>query len=318
MASTNNAVREIPHYGLDQFQPIHRDGSGSQAFGYNRMDQRLRVPGFELYSSEGLAKSMGPLKSSFYRVGLTLRGSCNVQLGLEQYTHQPGTVNCTFPNQVFSKFNLSDDLFGYYILFNPGFLDELVPDSRMPGEFPFFDFAGVPFFRLEPDTVSRVVRLLYCMNDELQLDKPGKTKAIRLYLYLLLLEMKRSYEAQLPGTDHVQPENSVLVSRFRKLVSRHFLQYQQVADYAGMLHITPNHLNRVVKEITGKTASDSITEMMMQEAKALLQYTTQSAAEIAYHLLFSDPSSFNRFFKKQAGITPLAYRQMHHPVNSLP
>src|SRR5207248_10168728 len=57
---------------------------------------------------------------------------------------------------------------------------------------------------------------------------------------------------------------------------------------------TPNHLNRTVKEVSGRTASSHIAEMLLHEAKVLLKYTNLSVAEIAYRLQFSEPSSFNR------------------------
>src|SRR5579859_7100046 len=119
---------QIPRYKLDEgYQVIHRIAGTPGAFGYNNLATSLRIPDFELYCSEGLRPAIGPLRSEFYRIGLTMRGHCDVQVGLEYYRHQPGTVNCTIPNQLFSKSNLSTDIFGYYILFNPGFLDELIP-----------------------------------------------------------------------------------------------------------------------------------------------------------------------------------------------
>ena len=66
----------------------------------------------------------------------------------------------------------------------------------------------------------------------------------------------------------------------------------------------------MVKEVSGRTASDHIAEMVLQEAKILLNHTDLSAAEIAYRLRFSEPSSFNRFFRKGSGHTPLEYRMM--------
>jgi AraC-like DNA-binding protein len=82
-----------------------------------------------------------------------------------------------------------------------------------------------------------------------------------------------------------------------------------VTDYADLLSVTANHLNRTVKEVTGKTASESISEMLVQEAKAILKYTDASIAEIAYKFNFSEPASFNRFFKKMTGDTPMAFRK---------
>ncbi|MES1161231.1 MAG: helix-turn-helix transcriptional regulator, partial [Bacteroidota bacterium] len=239
---------------------------------------------------------------------LTIRGSCDVQLGLEHFRHQPGTVNCTHPNQLFSKSNISEGSFGYYILFNPGFLGALVPESRIAEEFPFFSYAGVPFFQLAPPVVRQIEELTLKINEELQTDKSEKEKAIQLYLYLILLEIKRSYQDQGLGHYTELPETTALVLKFKKLVQQYYLGKQQVADYAGLLHVTPNHLNRTVKEISGRTASDHIAEMLLQEAKALLKHTDLSIAEIAYRLQFSEPSSFSRFFKKATDQTAHDYR----------
>ena len=299
----------IPQYKLDDhYRPVHRAGEASSVFGYNRLDPSLRIKDFELYSSEGLTSSIGPLRSAFYRVGLTLRGSCDVQLGLEHYRHQAGTVNCTFPNQLFSKSNISDDLFGYYLMFNACFLDTLIQGNGITEEFPFFSYSGVPFFQLEPLVVQQIEGLVLRINDELLQDKPEKEKAIQFYLYLILLEIKRSYRQQGLGLYTDVPETTTLLIKFRKLVGQYYLEKQQVADYAELLYVTPNHLNRTVKEISGRTASDHIAEMLLQEAKALLKHSGLSVSEIAYRLQFSEPSSFSRFFKKETDLTPLEYR----------
>lgn len=82
-----------------------------------------------------------------------------------------------------------------------------------------------------------------------------------------------------------------------------------MTEYADMLHISSNHLNKVIKKETGKTAHELIEEMLLLEAKALILHTDLSVAEIGYHLNFADPSHFNKFFKKLSGVTPLQYRK---------
>jgi AraC family transcriptional activator of pobA len=301
-------MKEIPQYHLDErHRPLHREEGSFMPFGNNVPGAVNRVSNFELYSSDGLRmQPMGPFRCDFYRIGLVLRGSCHLQMGLEHFIQTPGTVNCSFPNQVFSKTEISPDIFGYYVLFNPGFLDDLITDVRMVEEFPFFSYGGTPFFPLEAAAIRQAEDLLRHIDAELHTDKAGREKAIRMYLYLLLLELKRSYRDQSTGV----AETAALVMRFRKLVGEHYLTWQRVADYAGVLHVTPNHLNRMVKEVSGRTASDHIAEMVLQEAKILLNHTDLSAAEIAYRLRFSEPSSFNRFFRKGSGHTPLEYRMM--------
>lgn len=164
--------------------------------------------------------------------------------------------------------------------------------------------------------MGRVEELLLRINDELRQDRTEKVTAIRLNLYLLMLEMKRSYIEQGLGSYEGVPESAALVIRYRKLVGQHYLEKQQVAEYASLLYVTPNHLNRTVKDVTGRTASAHISEMILLEAKSLLQYTDLSMAEIAWRLQFSEPSSFHRWFKKETDNTPLEYRSSSHPGNA--
>jgi AraC-like DNA-binding protein len=300
---------EIPQYVLNDFRHLHRKEDDTSDFGYNNLEAAKRIPGFEVYSSEGLRPAVGPLKSDFYRISITLSGSVDVQLGLEKFQHRAGTLSFTFPGQVFSKDNISADTFGYYILFNANFLEDIIPAGKIPVEFPFFDYSGVPFIQLEKSAITAVADFVGKMNEELRHHKPGCDKAVRMYLYLLLLEVKRSYVAQELHLTATDTRNTYLVPRFKKLVSQHFLAKKKVADYAALLGVTPNHLNRTVKEVTGHTASAAIADMLIQEAKAVLRYTDTAISEISWQLNFSDPAGFNRFFREQTGQTPLSYRK---------
>jgi AraC-like DNA-binding protein len=69
-----------------------------------------------------------------------------------------------------------------------------------------------------------------------------------------------------------------------------------------------NHLNKVLKEITGKTTTEIISSRIIQEAKILLKQTNWNISEIAYSLGFDDLANFSNFFKKQTSFTPMAFR----------
>jgi AraC family transcriptional activator of pobA len=298
----------IPVYDLTKFRHIHREQTDS-TFGYDNLDDDYRIPGFELYSSKGLIGSVGPLKSDFYRMSITCRGTLDMQIGLEYYKHQPGTVSFTHPQQVFAKNNISKDAFGYYMLFSREFLSELVPPVKFAEEFPFYAFSGLPVFVLDNDELAKLVGLAQQINRELQQIQADKIKAVQMYLYLILLEAKRSYQRQQLHLSVPETEGNKLVPGFIRLVGHHYLSLRQVADYADLLSVTPNYLNRAVKTITGKTASDTINDMLLLEAKSQLRYTERTVSEIAYGLNFTDPASFNRFFKARSGETPLNYRR---------
>lgn len=309
--ATKTRKAEIPQYALGDFRHVHRLPDDQSAFGHNAAGRSKAIEGFELYSSKGLVGSVGPLRSLFYRISITVTGGLDMQIGLERYRHRPRTLSFTFPNQIFFKNNISADAFGYYMLFKEEFLEPVIPPARLPEEFPFLSVAGVPLFGVTEEELAAIVGLVYKMDEEIRRDRPGKVKAVQLYLYLLLLEAKRSYVRQELDRPVVLAAAPALAARFQKLVGMHFLTRRQVGEYASLLAVSANHLNKVVKEVTGKTASDNISEMLVQEAKSLLRYTDSSISEIAYKLDFSDPASFNRFFKGGTGETPLAWRTRH-------
>jgi len=304
---------DIPKYNLKNFREVHRETDAIASFGNNQLEKSNSIDGFELYSSEGIKSSAGPLKSEFYRISITVTGSLDMQIGLERYAHQPRTLAFTFPNQIFSKSNISKDASGYYMLFSADFLSDLIPSMKIADEFPFYDIDGIPVFQISDEELDQILSLVMHINDELQHQQSGREKAIKMYLYLLLLEVKRCYERQFSThTDKAISEDYKLANRFRKLVPQHFLTKRQVNDYAQMLGVSANHLNKTVKESTGQTASDAIREMLLQEAKSLLRYTDISVAEIAYKMDYSEPASFNRFFKSMTKETPLTFRGKHN------
>jgi AraC family transcriptional activator of pobA len=79
-------------------------------------------------------------------------------------------------------------------------------------------------------------------------------------------------------------------------------------DYAERLAVHVNHLNKVLKEHTGKTTTHIISSRVLQEAKILLKQTDWNISEIAYCLGFEEVAHFSNFFRKQTALTPVAFR----------
>ena len=108
----------------------------------------------------------------------------------------------------------------------------------------------------------------------------------------------------------IPQQNKVVSSTFKNLVHLHFKQNLSVAEYSSLLSITPNHLNKKVKNETGKTASEIIKEISMLEAKVLLLQSNLSINEISEELGFNDASYFSRLFKTETNFSPTDYRKM--------
>ena len=81
--------------------------------------------------------------------------------------------------------------------------------------------------------------------------------------------------------------------------------------YADRLCITPRYLSAICKELTGMTATESINNHVMVNARILLASTDMSVLQISEELNFPNPSFFSQFFKRHEGVVPKTYRAMH-------
>ena len=93
-----------------------------------------------------------------------------------------------------------------------------------------------------------------------------------------------------------------------RLLPQHFVKHHDIGFYASELCITPTHLSRVVRQITGRTVVDYVNQMLLMEATFLLKTTDLSLAAIAERLRFADQSSFSKFFLRMKGINPKRFR----------
>jgi len=101
------------------------------------------------------------------------------------------------------------------------------------------------------------------------------------------------------------------IRQFNVLVDVHFRTLRKVKDYADLLHKSPKTLSNLFATNKQQSPQQIIQERVVLEAKRLLLFTDKQTQEIAYDLGFEDPAYFSRFFKKQAGLTPSAFREEH-------
>ena len=88
------------------------------------------------------------------------------------------------------------------------------------------------------------------------------------------------------------------------------IKLRKASDFADILNIHVNHLNRAIKLYTGKTTTQNINERFIKEARGLLKRTDWSITKIAAVLGFMEVNHFSAFFKKHVGHTPTDYRKL--------
>jgi AraC family transcriptional regulator, transcriptional activator of pobA len=81
-----------------------------------------------------------------------------------------------------------------------------------------------------------------------------------------------------------------------------------VAYFAERAHLSPNYFGDVLKALTGQPPQAHIQQYVVQLAKTRLRQSTAPISAIGYDLGFAYPAYFTRFFKKETGVTPSAFR----------
>lgn len=203
---------------------------------------------------------------------------------------------------------------GYFCLFSKDFIRTVNRNESLE-ESPLFRIGGNPVYFLDKEQTAKAGHLFEKMLEEVGSAYIYKYDLIRNYIHLLVHQALKMQAAE-TYFDHVNAASRI-TSLFLELLERQFpvdtpeytLRLKTAKDYALRLSVHVNHLNRAVKEVTGKTTTKHIADRIVKEAKALLRYTDWNIATIAYCLGFEYPAYFNNFFKKQTAMTPKAFRQ---------
>ncbi|KAA9357140.1 helix-turn-helix domain-containing protein [Larkinella humicola] len=202
---------------------------------------------------------------------------------------------------------------GHFCIFTADFLVQ-TKSGVVLDDLPIFQPGGYPIFQLTDEASEDIAYIFRKMDKELASNYAFKYDLLRNYVLELI-----HYGQKLQPETALYPSHTAsarVSSLFIELLERQFpiesphqkLSLRTARDYAERLAVHVNHLNKVLKESTGKTTTDLISSRIVQEAKILLKQTDWNISEIAYSLGFEEVAHFSNFFKKQTAFTPIAFR----------
>ena len=132
--------------------------------------------------------------------------------------------------------------------------------------------------------------------------------AVSLLFLAMVADAASLNKTMYDGNNSRQSRGEEIMAHFIPLLQQFGATHRNIPFYAEQLHITPNHLSDVVRQQSGLSVMDWIHRTTTTEAKLLLKHSDMMICEISERLNFPEPTAFNRYFKKQTGVTPLAYR----------
>lgn len=270
-----------------------------------RLEQLLAVPGLmiDVYYKQAGEPVNHPANADltqahrheFYSLAVTgkLRSQFMVDFRLVELP--PESLFLLAPWQVHLPTDEDPALDAFLISFTADFL---------PAGFPALPLCMERAVTPDAATFSDIWQLCEQLQKEFTSRRALQEQVLQHYLAVLLTLFMR----HLPENSNRQRLQPELLVRYRELMEKHLLNWSSPGEYARALHVTTDHLNEVVKQETGQTASALLAARRVLEAKRMLLHSSHGIKEIAWYLQFNEVTYFNRFFKQHTGQTPVAFR----------
>ncbi|MCG2614041.1 AraC family transcriptional regulator [Terrimonas sp. NA20] len=267
----------------------------------------LQVERLESYLEKHYQRLHAPHRHTFYHLVLFTEGKGGHTIDFTEFTVKPFQVYFMIPGQVHS-WHFKGTPKGYVINFSEQLLKSFLLDQHYLEQFSFFSGDSADCVcQLPVAAHPEAIRIMEAMLK--RLNTGGDQLKLWLTELLLLIEEYCDGRGSIPAS--VSRQKEMLFRGFRRLIDQHYKTIRLPKEYADLLYVTPNHLNALCQEMAGKTAGELIRDRVMLESKRLLVNADLSIAQIAYELNFQDNSYFSRFFRKQAGVTPEAFRSAY-------
>jgi AraC family transcriptional regulator, transcriptional activator of pobA len=286
-------------------RPSARPGAPSRVeFLRTKYGRELLVDAGYVAGYRGFDKAGQPHRLGFHDILLITRGRGRLVLDTEEHEVAPGALFFTRPDEV-RRWDAAD-LDGACVFFAEDFIAEAFADPRF--------LERLTYFRPDRPTgalvLTRAERRAYLarfavMRREIATLRDDASHALRAVLYDLLVLLNRLYVSR---HGEAPPPPKALLERFQASVDRNFRRQHRVAAYAGELGVSSGHLSTLCRDELGASAGQKIRRRITLEAQRLLLYTDLTAAEIAHRLGFEDPSYFARFYRRETGRAPIAFR----------
>jgi AraC-like DNA-binding protein len=280
---------------------------------YERVDHAHKTISFRISRMEQIYEQREgvqdePHRHDYYTLLLVKKARGKHMVDFQAYPLSANQVYFISPGQVHQVME-DEKSYGYVVLFSTQFLVE----NHIPAQFIedlrlFQDYSVSPPLELNKDEFAILSAYCEAMITLTEADIKFRNQALSSYLKLFLIQSNNLCSLS-SGPPSYQETGHVLLRSFRELVEKNHTRWHQASEYARELHVSPDHLNRVIKTTVGKTAKEFIQSCLVLEAKRMIYFSGLSAKEIGYALGFSEPSNFSAFFKKHTGMSPSHFRE---------
>ena len=259
---------------------------------------------FALYLIQGdFPKERYPKSKDAYEVIIVNSGNLDIEIDNQIHSLSKNSL-AYLPNSSF-KIKSTDTRFrGYIMIFSNAFIESLQVPLAINKEKSFVRKS------LSDDAHYSMNQTFMLIKDEISnqehIFRKEKLSNLVSILFIDLLNVFVKSSNIFPGLSFSgeSKRRTKLSKDFFSLLKEYSREQRQVGFYADKLCITPKYLTFLLKQSTGKSANEWITNVVISDAKHLLKNSGNSIKEVSYTLNFANQSFFGKYFKKMVGISP--------------
>ncbi|UII27522.1 helix-turn-helix domain-containing protein [Fulvivirga maritima] len=254
---------------------------------------------------------MFPFRTDHHVVILLLSGKVKVQLNLTTFLLEPHDLILISGRMVTQSIDFLEDATAIIIAFTKEYALENAQKTQALESFQLLRTTISKKVSLDARELENFMALTTYLNNKIQNEQEEHIDAKMVHAFnLLSFELSGLYEKHHPSISIDLSRKEELSASFIKLLGKHFREERSVSFYANALHVTSGHLTKTLKQVSGKSTRQLIDEAVILDAKILLAKRALTVAQISAALNFNDQSFFGKFFKKETGLSPSAYRQL--------
>lgn len=251
-----------------------------------------------------------PVKLEQGGVFICKNGSAKLIIDLKQFTIHGGDMVMCFPFSVVQLISHSDDLEGSVVGVDLNFFSTI----NIPNKASYFLYIkDNPCIALTINEQQKILSLYGHINQEIENPTPQPLieEIIDCWLRIMAYEIASIYLKRKPNSPEHNSRKQMIFHQFIFSLFNNYKQHRTLDYYASEQSITARHLSLVIKQISGQTAGEWITNCTIMNIKSLLMNPDQTIANIADELGFPNASFFSQYFRKNTGISPREFRKSH-------
>lgn len=256
-----------------------------------------------------------PRRPKYHLVIIILRGNMDLIVNGEKFTFRKNTyVNLPTWTDIY-EIRYGKDFHAMATATDKSIVEDIFQNRNpFPPDFKFTIDHGIGGDIMDKKDIDILYKDISNMIDSLSNKGHHFAEEVNYaYFYILLTDMAdmmwRRYGKGTPSHHTEMKRSDGIMKEFAELLTEHIYEETSVEFYAEKLCISKQYLSLIVKEKTRVTIGTVIASMRTEAASRLLRNPDLTIQQIAERLSFADQSSFGKFFKKHAGISPLKYRQ---------